>query len=83
MHVSVFFTAAVAAHLLGLGRSVKIAAWTLLGLTTAATIYFGWHYVLDDVGGLILGAMALAIARALTGIDLRAARQSTPNPAPA
>ena len=83
VHVSVFFTAAVAAHLLGLGRRVKIAAWTLLGLTTAATIYFGWHYVLDDVGGLIIGAMALAIARALTGIDLRAARQSTPNPAPA
>ena len=83
VHVSVFFTAAVAAHLLGLGRRVKIAAWSLLGLTTASTIYFGWHYVLDDVGGLIIGAMALAIARALTGIDLRAARQSTPNPAPA
>ena len=83
VHVSIFFTAAVATHLLGLGRSVKIAAWTLLGLTTASTVYFGWHYVLDDVGGLILGAMALAIARALTGIDLRAARQSTPNPAPA
>ena len=83
VHVSVFFTAAAAAHLLGLGRSVKIAAWSLLGLTTASTIYFGWHYVLDDVGGLILGAMALAISRALTGIDLRAARQSTPNRAPA
>ena len=74
LHVSIFFTAAVAAHLLGLRWSVKIGAWVLLGLTVAATIYFGWHYVLDDVGGLIIGLLALALARALTGFDLRTAR---------
>ncbi len=93
LHVSIFFTAAVAAHLLGLGRGLKIGAWVLLGLTTAATIHLGWHYVLDDLGGLIVGVMALAMARALTGFDLRAARRlrqlrrlrqpSTPNPTPA
>jgi hypothetical protein len=84
LHVSIFFTAAVAAHLLGLPRRVKTGAWILLGLTSAATIYFGWHYVLDDLGGLGIGAMALVLARALTGFDLRSARRaSTPNPAPA
>jgi hypothetical protein len=84
LHVSIFFTAAVAAHLLGLGRRLKTGAWVLLGLTVAATIYFGWHYVLDDLGGLIIGAMALALARALTGFDLRTARRlSTPNLTPA
>ncbi|HEV2775806.1 MAG TPA: hypothetical protein VGV90_09465, partial [Solirubrobacteraceae bacterium] len=35
----------------------------------------GWHYVLDDVGGVVLGALALLLARALTGIDLRATRE--------
>jgi hypothetical protein len=87
LHVSIFFTAAVAAHLLGLGRGLKIGAWVLLGLTTAATIHLGWHYVLDDLGGLVIGVMALALARALTGFDLGAARRlrrlSTPNPTPA
>jgi hypothetical protein len=87
LHVSIFFTGALAAHLLGFGRTVRIGAWFLLGLTTTATIYLGWHYILDDVGGLVLGAMAFALAAALTGFDLRAARQparlSTPSPTPA
>jgi membrane-associated phospholipid phosphatase len=52
-------------------------------LTIAATIYLGWHYVLDDLGGLIIGAMAVVLARALTGFDLGTARRpSTPNPLP-
>ena len=41
LHVSFFFTAALTAHLLGLARPLRIAAWVLLGLTTAATIYLG------------------------------------------
>jgi hypothetical protein len=76
LHVSIFFTGAVAAHLLGFGRTVRIVAWVMLGLTTTATIYLGWHYVLDDIGGVVLGVMALALARALTGYDLRAARRA-------
>jgi PAP2 superfamily len=77
LHVSIFFTAVLAAHLLGLARSLRIAAWVLLGLTVAATIYLGWHYVVDDLGGLAIGAMAIVLARALTGFDLRAVRRSS------
>jgi len=65
LHVSIFFTGALAAHLLGLGRRLQVAAWTLLALTTTATIYLGWHYVVDDLGGLVLGAMARASAIAI------------------
>jgi hypothetical protein len=84
LHVSIFFTAALVAHLLGLARPVRIAAWTLLGLTVAATIYLGWHYVVDDLGGMVIGAMAIALARVLTGLDLRtAARASPPKARPA
>ena len=42
-------TAALAAHLLGLGRRLKIGLWIWLGLTMLATVYFGWHYFLDDL----------------------------------
>jgi PAP2 superfamily len=84
LHVSIFFTGALAAHMLGLGRRVRIGAWVLLGLTTTSTIYLGWHYVVDDLGGLVLGAMAIVLARALTGFDVRATRRlSTAKPAPA
>jgi len=74
LHVSFFFTAALAAHLLGLARAIRIGAWILLALTIAATIYLGWHYVVDDLAGIVFGALAIALARGLTGVDLRTAR---------
>ncbi len=80
LHISMSFTAALAAHLLALGRRLRIALWVWFMLTTLGTIYLGWHYVLDDVAGVILGAMALALARALTGIDLRSARERRRDP---
>jgi hypothetical protein len=84
LHVSIFFTAALAAHMLGLARPLRIGAWVLLGLTVAATIYLGWHYVVDDLGGLVIGALAIALARVLTGLDLRTAGQaSAPKATPA
>ncbi|MBA2513192.1 MAG: phosphatase PAP2 family protein [Solirubrobacterales bacterium] len=74
LHTSIVFTAAVAAHMLGLGRWLRFATWALFGLTAIATIYFGWHYVVDDVAGLVIGLAALALARSLTGFEPRAVR---------
>ena len=74
LHISMSLTAAIAAHLLGLGRRLKIVLWVWFGLTILATVYFGWHYFLDDIGGVAIAVGALLIARALTGIDLRALR---------
>ena len=75
LHVSIFVTGAITAHLLGLPRAVKVTLWTMTALTVLSTIYFGWHYILDDLGGAVIAAMALATARALTGFDLATARQ--------
>ncbi|MEA2357192.1 MAG: hypothetical protein QOI62_452 [Solirubrobacteraceae bacterium] len=75
LHISMSFTAAMAAHLLGAGRRLRIALWTWFAVTTVGTIYLGWHYVVDDIAGVALGAAALAVAGLLTGTDLRAARQ--------
>jgi membrane-associated phospholipid phosphatase len=75
LHTSLYFTAAVAAHLLGYPRVVRAVCWIGLALTATATVYFGWHYILDDVGGVLIGVMALALARVLTGLQPRAVRQ--------
>ena len=71
------FTAAMAAHLLGLGRRLKIALWVWFGVTMLGTIYLGWHYVVDNIAGVILGTIALILAGLITGIDPRAYRQRT------
>ena len=82
LHVSIFFTAAIATHLLGADRRVRALVWALLALTVLATVYFGWHYVLDDLAGMVIAIAALALARALTGFELRTARRPLPAPHP-
>jgi hypothetical protein len=76
LHVSIFVTAALAAHMLGLRRSVKVGAWILVALTVGATIHLGWHYFADDLGGVAVAALAVTLARLLTGVDLGAARRA-------
>jgi hypothetical protein len=70
LHISMSLTAALAAHLLGAGRRLKVALWTWVGVTTLATVYLGWHYVLDDLGGVVIAVAALGLARLLTGVGL-------------
>jgi hypothetical protein len=73
LHTAILFSAAVAAHMLGLGRRLRIGLWALCGLTVVATIYLGWHYVVDDVAGAVIGVIALALARGLIGFGPRTA----------
>jgi CDP-diacylglycerol--glycerol-3-phosphate 3-phosphatidyltransferase len=67
LHVSVVFTAALIAQLLRLPRLLRVALWTFLGLTMVATLYFGWHYVVDDIAGLGIGAIAVVLGGVATG----------------
>ena len=67
LHVSVVFTAALIATLLKVNRVLRYALWGFLGLTMVATLYFGWHYVVDDLAGLLIGAIAVLLAGVATG----------------
>jgi membrane-associated phospholipid phosphatase len=75
LHIAMIFTAAVAAHMLDLCRRVRSGLWALFALSAISTIYLGWHYVVDDLAGLIIGLTALALARGLTGFEPRVARR--------
>ena len=67
LHVSVVFTAALIAQLLHLSRILRVALWTFLALTMVATLYFGWHYVVDDIAGIGIGVIAVVLAGVATG----------------
>ena len=62
LHVSIVFTAALIAHKLGLAPVLRWALWIYLAATVTATAYFGWHYLVDDIAGIALGASSVAIA---------------------
>lgn len=79
LHVSVIFTAALIAHYVISSRSVRWTMWVYFALTATATIYFGWHYLLDDVAGLAIGWIAVWIGAVVTGHKMRVQRRE-PDP---
>ena len=71
LHIAIVFAAALVAQLLGLRRWVRVTLWAFLGVTFLATIYFGWHYIVDDIAGVALGGLAVVLAAWMTGHPLR------------
>lgn len=71
LHVGIIFTAALIAHLVGAPRPMRIALWVFLGLTWLSTVYFGWHYLVDDAAGLVIGLAAVYIGGRVTGCEWR------------
>lgn len=71
LHVGIMVTVCLFLTLIAATRAVRIVAWVYLALTVVATIYFGWHFSLDAVGGFVLGALAVWIAALGTGNHVR------------
>lgn len=67
LHVSIIFTAALTVQLVRLPAAVRRVMWTYFVLTVTATVYFGWHYVADDIAGLLIGGFAVVVAGWATG----------------
>lgn len=67
LHVGVMVTVCLMAELLGMRRWVRVAMWVFLVLTVLATVYLGWHYFVDTLGGAVLGAAGVWIAALGTG----------------
>jgi PAP2 superfamily len=67
LHVSIIFTAALLAQLTLRSSTVRALLWTFFALTVTATIYFGWHYMVDDIAGLAIGGAAVVLAGWGTG----------------
>jgi hypothetical protein len=67
LHVSIVLTAALIAQLVLSSLVVRTSLWTYFGLTAIATIYFGWHYVADDVAGVAIALASVALAGWGTG----------------
>ena len=74
LHVSVVFSAALIAHHLRLHHAVRVFLWGFLVLTLLSTVYFGWHYVVDDIAGLAIGAIAVYAGALATGHPIRRGR---------
>ncbi|MFT4298613.1 MAG: phosphatase PAP2 family protein [Aeromicrobium sp.] len=67
LHVSVVFTACLFFHMTKIHLVLRTVAWTYFVGTLIATIYFGWHYMSDDIAGLLIGVIAVWVGAWATG----------------
>ena len=67
LHVGIMVTVCLMAELLHMRRWIRLSMWVFLALTEIATIYLGWHYFADTLGGIVLGAAGVWIAALGTG----------------
>ncbi|HWC25118.1 MAG TPA: phosphatase PAP2 family protein [Solirubrobacteraceae bacterium] len=75
LHVAIVFSAAIIAQLAGVRPALRRALWAFFWLTTISTMYFGWHYMIDVLAGLVIGLVAVAAGAVATGhaVSLRPA----------
>lgn len=71
LHVAVMLTICLTVTVMRLPLVVRVVSWAFLALTCVATIYLGWHFFVDVVAGLGVGATAFVLAAKATGNPLR------------
>lgn len=67
LHVAIVVTACLVAQGAGLNKLLRVSLWIFLGITSIATVYFGWHYVSDVVAGFFIGVAGVWIGAIATG----------------
>ncbi|TNM36690.1 inositol phosphorylceramide synthase [Nocardioides albidus] len=48
-------------------KTLKIVFWVNFGLTVVATLYFGWHYVADDIAGIAIAIVSFYVGGIASG----------------
>lgn len=75
LHVSVVFTACLFFERTKIHPLLRVIAWFYFAGTMIATVYFGWHYVSDDIAGLLIGWLAVSLGAWATGNSKRQKRK--------
>jgi hypothetical protein len=70
LHVSVVFTAALITHMTVRNVWTRRVMWAYLPITVVATLYFGWHYIADDIAGMVIGLVAVWVGARVTGHEM-------------
>ena len=67
LHTALTLVIALVAHYTVRHAVIRWAAWIFFVLTVISTLYFGWHYVADDVGGVVIAILAVWLGGIATG----------------
>lgn len=71
LHVAITVTLCLFLEIMRFPAWIRLSAWVFAGLTVLATVYLGWHFFVDVLGGAVIGVASLAVAGWATGSSLR------------
>jgi PAP2 superfamily len=67
LHVGIILTLALVTQYTARHVLIRRAMWVFFVLTVISTLYFGWHYIADDIAGLAIALVAVYLAALGTG----------------
>ena len=67
LHVTITVLWALMVQYTVRSRTLQWVFWVNAGLTVVATIYFGWHYVADDIAGIAIAIVSFYLGAIASG----------------
>ena len=67
LHVGIVLTLALIVQYTVRHAWLRRLMWVYLGLTVMSTLYFGWHYISDDIVGALIAVVSVHVGGLATG----------------
>ncbi len=67
LHVGIILTLALVTQYTVRHALLRRLVWVYFGLTVVSTLYFGWHYISDDIAGAVIAGLAVWLGGLATG----------------
>ncbi len=78
LHVAITMLVALMIQYTTTMRWLKIVFWVNASITAVATLYFGWHYVADDIAGVAIALTSFYVGAWASGQSLSRERAVAP-----
>jgi membrane-associated phospholipid phosphatase len=67
LHVGIILTLALVTQYTVRHLWIRVGMWVFFALTVLSTLYFGWHYISDDIAGATIAVIAVWLGALATG----------------
>jgi membrane-associated phospholipid phosphatase len=67
LHVGIILTLALVTHYTVRHAWIRWSMWVFFALTVLSTLYFGWHYIADDIAGALIAIVSVWLGGLATG----------------
>ena len=67
LHVTITVLWALMVQYTVRSKTLRWVFWINAGLTVIATLYFGWHYIADDIGGIAIAIVSFYLGAIASG----------------